>query len=94
MVDSALGRFRAMAGANKPGKPGLAPLSRNGSRTTAGFGIVDAGLDIGIRRGLRLLVEGQNLADKRYAYDEGFPEAGRSWAATLVWNPGTGLPKP
>ncbi|MFO1355300.1 MAG: TonB-dependent receptor [Gammaproteobacteria bacterium] len=64
----------------------------NGSRTTAGFGIVDAGLDIGICRGLRLLLEGRNLANRLYAYDEGFPEAGRSWAATLVWNPGKVLP--
>lgn len=64
----------------------------NGSRATAGFGLFDAGLDIDLRRGLRLLLEGRNLADKLYAYDEGFPEAGRTWAITLVWNPGEVMP--
>lgn len=63
-----------------------------GSRATAGFGLFDVGLDIDLRRGLRLLLEGRNLADKLYAYDEGFPEAGRSWAITLVWNPGEVMP--
>lgn len=64
----------------------------DGLRETSGFGLFDAGLDITLQRGLRLLLEGRNLSNKLYAYDEGFPEAGRTWAATLVWNPGKVMP--
>lgn len=60
----------------------------NGVRTTAGFGLLDAGVDVRIAEGLRLLVEGANLTDRRYAYDEGFYESGRTYSATLLWQPG------
>ncbi len=63
----------------------------DGSRWTSGFGILDAGFDINIGKGLHLLIEGQNLTNRLYAYDEGFPESGRSYAATLVWQPGEGV---
>lgn len=60
----------------------------NGSRSTPGFGVFEAGFDFDLGGGLRLLVEGQNLGDRLYYYDEGFPESGRSYAATLIWQPG------
>lgn len=65
-------------------------LSRSdGSRQTAGFGLLDVGVDLRLGRGLRLLVEAANLNDKLYEYDEGFPESGRTYGATLLWQPGT-----
>lgn len=59
----------------------------NGVRTTAGFGLIDAGVEVGLVDGLRMLVEGANLTDRLYAYDEGFYEAGRTYSATLLWQP-------
>lgn len=60
----------------------------NGVRATSGFGLIDAGLDFRLVDSLRLLVEGANLTDRRYAYDEGFYESGRTYSATLLWQPG------
>lgn len=60
----------------------------NGSRQTAGFGLLDAGVEVQLSRGLRLLVEAANLDDRLYEYDEGFPESGRSYGVTLLWQPG------
>lgn len=60
----------------------------DGARETSGFGLVDAGVDIALLPGLRLLVEAANLGDRRYEYDEGFPEPGRTYGATLLWQPG------
>ncbi|MEO8223176.1 MAG: TonB-dependent receptor [Gammaproteobacteria bacterium] len=59
----------------------------NGVRTTAGFRLLDAGVEVRIVDSLRLLVEGANLTDRRYAYDEGFDEPGRIYSATLLWKP-------
>ncbi|MEQ1800751.1 MAG: TonB-dependent receptor [Gammaproteobacteria bacterium] len=59
----------------------------NGVRTTSGFGLLDAGLEVRLVDSLRLLVEGANLTDRRYAYDEGFYESGRTWSATFLWSP-------
>ena len=42
-------------------------------------------MDIRIVEGLRVLVEGANLTNRPYAYDEGFPEAGRTYGATLTY---------
>lgn len=61
----------------------------NGVRKTSGFGQVDAGLEVRLVDGLRLLVEGSNLADRLYAYDEGFYEPGRTYSATLLWQRNT-----
>lgn len=60
----------------------------NGSRSTAGFGVLDLGLQVRLGAGIRLLVEGSNLTDRLYAYDEGFPEPGRTYSATVLWQLG------
>lgn len=59
----------------------------DGERQTSGFGLLAAGFDFSLGRGLRLLVEGANVADRDYAYDEGFPESGRTYSATFIWQP-------
>ncbi|GMW07859.1 MAG: TonB-dependent receptor [Gammaproteobacteria bacterium] len=61
----------------------------DGVRRTAGFGLLDVGVEVRMIAGLRLLVEAANLTDRLYAYDEGFPESGRNYAATLLWQPGS-----
>jgi hypothetical protein len=45
------------------------------------------GVYVQVLKGLRLLVAGANLTDRRCAYDEGFYEAGRTYSATLLWSP-------
>ncbi|MBL8226602.1 MAG: TonB-dependent receptor [Chromatiales bacterium] len=57
-------------------------------RSTAGFGLLNAGVEWDVWRNLRLLVEAANLTDRLYAIDDGFPEAGRTYSATLVWRQG------
>lgn len=59
----------------------------NGARDTSGFGLISVGLDIGLTPTLRLLLAGENLANRDWQLQEGFPEAGRTYAATLVWTP-------
>lgn len=59
----------------------------NGQRSTAGFGLINASFNIDITRSLQLLVEGNNLADRLYAFDEGYPDSGRTYSFTLVWQP-------
>lgn len=57
-------------------------------RSTAGFGLLNAGVEWDIGRKLRVLVEAANLTDRLYAIDQGFPEAGRTYSATLIWRQG------
>lgn len=66
-----------------------APLAGTGRvRKTAGFGVFDGGLAIQASRSVRILLEGSNLFDHGYSYDEGYPEPGRTWSATVLWAPG------
>jgi iron complex outermembrane receptor protein len=57
-------------------------------RSTAGFGLLNAGVEWDVWRNVRVLVEAANLTDRLYAIDEGFPEAGRTYSATLIWRQG------
>lgn len=51
------------------------------TRTVGGFTLVDFKLSYRALRGLTLSVGVQNLFDKNYVLQEGYPEAGRSWYA-------------
>lgn len=64
----------------------------DGVRETSGFGLLDAGVEVRLVWGLRLLVEGANLTDRLYAYDEGFYASGRTYSATLLWEPASARP--
>lgn len=55
----------------------------DGARRTASFNVVDANIDWSITRQLSLQAGVLNAGDTLYAYEEGFPEAGRTWFATL-----------
>jgi iron complex outermembrane receptor protein len=71
------GRYSTSGGAQNPSV-----------RSTGGFGVLNAGLEWDVWRDVRLLVESSNAGDRLYAIDEGFPTAGRTYSATLLWQLG------
>jgi iron complex outermembrane receptor protein len=71
------GRYSTSGGAQNPNV-----------RSTGGFGVFNAGLEWDVWRDVRLLVESSNAGDRLYAIDQGFPVAGRTYSATLLWRLG------
>lgn len=57
--------------------------SSDGLRRTRAFSVVNATLDWKLPRGLALQAGVLNAGDRDYAYEEGFPEPGRTWFTTL-----------
>jgi len=56
----------------------------NGTRQTQGFNTVDFKAVWQALPQLKLELGGRNLGDELYSYEEGFPEAGRSWFLTFT----------
>ncbi len=55
----------------------------NGTRRTGGFTLYNLKLDATLSRSLSTSLSADNLSDKLYALNEGFPEAGRTYYLTL-----------
>ena len=47
------------------------------------FAAVDLGVIVPVRAGLSVQAGVKNLFDRNYYYQEGFPEEGRNWTATV-----------
>ncbi len=59
--------------------------STDGARRAGHFTVSDLALQGRFANKITLDLDIRNLGDRRYAYDEGFPEAGRSVFADLRW---------
>lgn len=57
--------------------------SSDGARRTTSFNVVDANVDWTITPQVSLQAGVLNAGDTLYAYEEGFPEAGRTWFTTV-----------
>ncbi len=57
--------------------------SSDGARVAGGFTLVDARVRGRLRAGFDLSVGIRNAFDRRYEYQEGFPEPGRTYFAEL-----------